>query len=74
MSADQGMADIIRRRLFDWHGLDDDAKRPIYFSRWNGNTLDGVCSELHDFVDPLDHFKMFCCDVFCFAEILRQIE
>lgn len=29
MSADQEMADIIRRRLFDWEGLNDDAKRTI---------------------------------------------
>ena len=35
MSADQEMADIIRRRLFDWEGLNDEAKRTIKaYSDW----------------------------------------
>lgn len=46
MSADQEMADIIRRRLFEWGGLNDDAKRTIKaYADWAGqhsNELAGI--------------------------------
>ncbi len=35
MSADTDMGEIIRRRLFDWHGLHDDAKKTVSaYAEW----------------------------------------
>ena len=46
MSADQEMADIIRRRLFDWDGLNHEAKRTIKaYADWaveHSNELSGI--------------------------------
>lgn len=46
MSADQEMADIIRRRLFEWDGLNEDAKKTIKaYADWaiqHANELSGI--------------------------------
>ncbi len=49
MSADNEMGEIIRRRLFAWHGLSDDAKRTATaYAEWaveNAQVLSGIDAE-----------------------------
>jgi hypothetical protein len=46
MSADQEISEIIRRRLFEWHGLPDDAKKTVRaYADWaveHGDELAGI--------------------------------
>lgn len=70
MSADQEMADIIRRRLFEWDGLNNEAKRTIKeYADWaseHSNELAGV--------DPDTVYELFKSTYPFHPSVLRLFE